>query len=66
MGVGGIGSRGMGKVIYVAACVVVPLAWGLAVAVVSRRVDEWAKRRRASTAGNVMNPGDATRIEYHI
>jgi hypothetical protein len=56
----------MAKWIYVGACVVVPLAWGLAVAVVSRRVDEWAKRRRTSTAGNVMNPGDATRIEYHI
>jgi hypothetical protein len=52
--------------LYILTCVLVPLVWGLAVAAVSRRIDEWAKRRRDSSKGNVMNPDDATRIEYHI
>ena len=56
----------MHKLIYVLACIFVPLGWGLAVAIISRRIDEWAKHRRPNTAGNLVNPDDATRIEYHI
>jgi hypothetical protein len=56
----------MHKLIYVLACIFVPLAWGLAVAVISRRIDEWAKHRRPNASGNLVNPDDATRIEYHI
>jgi hypothetical protein len=52
--------------LYIAACVVVPLAWGVIVAAVSRRIDDWAKRRRADGGGNAVHPTDATRIEYHI
>ena len=56
----------MHKLLYVLACIFIPLAWGLAVAAVSRHIDEWAKRRRPGDSGNLVNPDDATRIEYHI
>jgi hypothetical protein len=56
----------MQKVMYILACVFVPLVWGLLVAVISRRIDEWAKTRRTDASGNILNPDDATRIEYHI
>ncbi len=56
----------MNKWLYILLCVFVPLVWGLIVAAISRRIDEWAKHRRHAGAGNVMNPDDPTRIEYHI
>jgi len=57
---------GMNKWLYILLCVFVPLVWGLAVAAISRRIDEWAKKRRNAGAGNVMHPDDPTRIDYHI
>ena len=56
----------MDNALYVLACVLVPLAWGILVAVLSRHIDEWAKRRRITHGGNLVNPDDATRVEYHI
>lgn len=56
----------MDKWPYILACIFVPLLWGLAVAIISRRIDDWAKRRRDPSPGNVMYPDDATRIDYHI
>ena len=56
----------MDHVLYIAACIVVPLAWGLLVVFVSNRIDAWAKKRRGDDgAGNAVND-DATRVEYHI
>jgi len=57
---------GMNQWLYILLCVFVPLVWGLAVAAISRRIDEWAKKRRNAGAGNVMHPDDPTRIDYHI
>ena len=59
-------ARALNKWLYILLCVFVPLVWGLAVAAISRRIDEWAKKRRNAGAGNVMHPDDPTRIDYHI
>jgi hypothetical protein len=56
----------MHQLLYILACVFIPLAWGFAVAAISRHIDEWAKNRRPNPSGNLVNPDDATRIEYHI
>jgi len=55
----------MSDFLYIAACVVVPLLWGLLVVGVSNRIDRWAKRRRAIDSGNAVSD-DAMRVEYHI
>jgi hypothetical protein len=52
---------------YIAACIFVPLAWGILVARVSNRLDEWVKRRRhGQDSGNPLHPEDSTHVEYHI
>ena len=52
--------------LYIAACIVCPLVWGLIVVFASNRIDGWAKRRRLDDGhGNTVNE-DATRVEYHI
>jgi len=54
-------------VLYVAACVVVPLAWGLVIVWVSNHMDGVLRRSRAgSDKGNPMHPEDSTRVDYHI
>ena len=57
----------MDDFLYIAACVVVPLLWGLLVVGVSNRIDHWVKSGETKVdQGNAMNPHDSTRIEYHI
>ena len=47
----------MSNLLYIAACVFVPLVWGVIVVFVSNRIDQWAKRR---------HKGRVTHIDYHI
>lgn len=56
----------MHKTLYVAACVVLPLVWGLIVVWVSNRIDRWTHRKAGSGGGNMIHPDNSTRIEYHI
>lgn len=57
----------MWNFLYIAACVIVPLLWGLIVVYCSNRIDAWAKARRGPDEhGNTVNRDDAMRVEYHI
>jgi len=51
--------------LYIAACVVVPLGWGLIVVFASNRIDRWAKAKRSADSGNAVN-ADAMHVDYHI
>ena len=54
-------------VLYVAACVVVPLTWGLVIVWVSNHMDGVLHRsRKGSDKGNPMHPEDSKRVDYHI
>jgi hypothetical protein len=57
----------MDHLLYIAACIVVPLVWGLIVVFTSNRIDTWAKKRtKPNGDGNAMHEDDAMRVEYHI
>ncbi len=57
----------MEHILYIAACVIVPMVWGLIVVFVSNRIDTWAKNKRGADGhGNAVNRDDAMRVEYHI
>ncbi len=55
----------MSTFLYILACVLAPLAWGLIVVFVSNRIDQWAKAKRSADSGNAVG-SDAMHVDYHI
>ena len=53
------------RMLYIAACVVIPLAWGLVIVWASNHFDGVLKRARPGR-GNPMHPEDSTRVDFHI
>ena len=56
----------MSNFLYIAACILLPLIWGLIMVFVSNRIDNWAKKRRIDDGHGNAVTDDAMRVEYHI